>query len=145
MEPLFDRIDTLILRVADHEAAAAWYAATLGLRASWTDAAEGLVDPERCDVRHLERIDARELSEQDLIETAERALEESRWAILAFRGVGAGEGAVDAAAHRGLCDWLADRPNMVRVAPVFEHARAIRERQLASDASFSWSYPVSEP
>lgn len=40
--PLFDRIDTFVLRVADYEAAVAWYAATLGLTASFTDPAEGL-------------------------------------------------------------------------------------------------------
>lgn len=40
--PLFDRIDTCILRVADCEAAVAWYAAALGLQASFTDPAERL-------------------------------------------------------------------------------------------------------
>ena len=40
--PLFDRIDTFVLRVADYEAAVAWYAAALGLPASFTDPAEGL-------------------------------------------------------------------------------------------------------
>lgn len=40
--PLFAQIDTFILRVADHAAAAAWYAEALGLQAAYTDAAEGL-------------------------------------------------------------------------------------------------------
>ena len=40
--PLFDQIDTFVIRVTDYEAAVAWYAATLGLRASFTDPAEGL-------------------------------------------------------------------------------------------------------
>lgn len=42
LPPLFDRIDTFILRVGDYEAAASWYAAILGLRASFTDPAERL-------------------------------------------------------------------------------------------------------
>ena len=41
-KPLFDQIDTFILRVTDYEAAVAWYAATLGLLASYTDPAERL-------------------------------------------------------------------------------------------------------
>lgn len=40
--PLFDRIDTFILRVADYQAAVAWYAAALGLQASFTDPDERL-------------------------------------------------------------------------------------------------------
>ena len=40
--PLFDRLDTIILRVRDLERACAWYAATLGLRAAFEDPAEGL-------------------------------------------------------------------------------------------------------
>src|SRR5690606_5305626 len=40
---LFDEVDTLIIRVSDYEAAAAWYAAALGLHASFTDPVEGLV------------------------------------------------------------------------------------------------------
>lgn len=43
MTALFDEIDTLIIRVSDYEAAAAWYAAALGLHASFTDPVEGLV------------------------------------------------------------------------------------------------------
>lgn len=42
MAPLFDRIDTLILRVADHRAAAGWYAAALGLQTTHDDDGEGL-------------------------------------------------------------------------------------------------------
>jgi len=41
--PLFDRIDTIILRVRDYEAAADWYAERLGLEATYTDPVEGLV------------------------------------------------------------------------------------------------------
>jgi catechol 2,3-dioxygenase-like lactoylglutathione lyase family enzyme len=41
-QPLFEGIDTIILRVRDYEAAADWYAEKLGLQASYTDAAEGL-------------------------------------------------------------------------------------------------------
>lgn len=40
--PLFDQIDTFILRVADLEAAVAWYAAMLGLQAAYTDPVERL-------------------------------------------------------------------------------------------------------
>ncbi len=40
--PLFERIDTIILRVRDYEAAADWYAEKLGLQATYTDAANGL-------------------------------------------------------------------------------------------------------
>ena len=42
-EPLFERIDTVILRVRDYEAAADWYAERLGLQAMYTDPVEGLV------------------------------------------------------------------------------------------------------
>jgi catechol 2,3-dioxygenase-like lactoylglutathione lyase family enzyme len=42
-EPLFERIDTVILRVRDYEAAADWYADRLGLHAIHTDPVEGLV------------------------------------------------------------------------------------------------------
>ena len=39
--PLFDQIDTFIIRVADYKAAAAWYAVTLGLEATF-------IDPDEC-------------------------------------------------------------------------------------------------
>lgn len=42
MTALFDEIDTFILRVSDYRAAASWYAAALGLHASFTDPAQGL-------------------------------------------------------------------------------------------------------
>ena len=42
-EPLFERIDTVILRVRDYEAAADWYAERLGLQPAYTDPVEGLV------------------------------------------------------------------------------------------------------
>lgn len=42
-EPLFERIDTVILRVRDYEAAADWYADRLGLHAIHADPVEGLV------------------------------------------------------------------------------------------------------
>jgi catechol 2,3-dioxygenase-like lactoylglutathione lyase family enzyme len=42
-EPLFERIDTVILRVRDYEAAADWYADRLGLQPLHTDPVEGLV------------------------------------------------------------------------------------------------------
>jgi catechol 2,3-dioxygenase-like lactoylglutathione lyase family enzyme len=42
-QPLSEGIDTTILRVRDYEAAADWYAEKLGLQATYTDAAEGLV------------------------------------------------------------------------------------------------------
>lgn len=42
MTALFEEIDTFILRVADHQAAADWYAAVLGLQPSFTDPVEGL-------------------------------------------------------------------------------------------------------
>jgi catechol 2,3-dioxygenase-like lactoylglutathione lyase family enzyme len=41
--PLFERIDTIILRVRDYEAAADWYAERLGLQPAYTDPIEGLV------------------------------------------------------------------------------------------------------
>lgn len=40
--PLFDRLDTVVLRVADCEAAVAWYGAALGLSPVFVDVAEGL-------------------------------------------------------------------------------------------------------
>jgi len=42
-QPLFDRIDTIILRVRNYEAAADRYAERLGLQATYTDPVEGLV------------------------------------------------------------------------------------------------------
>jgi len=42
-EPLFERIDTVILPVRDYEAAADWYADRLGLQPIHTDPVEGLV------------------------------------------------------------------------------------------------------
>jgi catechol 2,3-dioxygenase-like lactoylglutathione lyase family enzyme len=42
-EPLFERIDTVILPVRDYEAAADWYAERLGLQPIHTDPVEGLV------------------------------------------------------------------------------------------------------
>jgi catechol 2,3-dioxygenase-like lactoylglutathione lyase family enzyme len=42
-EPLFERIDTVTLRVRDYEAAADWYADRLGLQPMHTDPAGGLV------------------------------------------------------------------------------------------------------
>jgi catechol 2,3-dioxygenase-like lactoylglutathione lyase family enzyme len=41
-QPLVDRIDTIILRVRDYEAAADWYRDKLGLQTTHTDAAQGL-------------------------------------------------------------------------------------------------------
>ena len=40
--PLVERIDTIILRVRDYEAAVDWYTEKLGLQATYTDAAQGL-------------------------------------------------------------------------------------------------------
>ncbi len=40
--PLFDQIDTFILRVGDYKAAVDWYAAALGLEPSFVDPDEGL-------------------------------------------------------------------------------------------------------
>jgi catechol 2,3-dioxygenase-like lactoylglutathione lyase family enzyme len=42
-EPLFERIETVILHVRDYEAAADWYAERLGLKPVYTDPVEGLV------------------------------------------------------------------------------------------------------
>ena len=42
MTELFDRIDTFVLPVADYQAAADWYAAKLGLQATYVDAGEAL-------------------------------------------------------------------------------------------------------
>jgi len=39
--PLFGRLDTIIIRVRDWEAAADWYAEKLGLKASYTDPSQG--------------------------------------------------------------------------------------------------------
>ena len=39
--PLFGRIDTIIIRARDWEAAADWYAEKLGFRPSYTDPAQG--------------------------------------------------------------------------------------------------------
>lgn len=39
--PLFGRIDTIIIRVRNWEAAADWYTEKLGLRTSYTDPAQG--------------------------------------------------------------------------------------------------------
>jgi catechol 2,3-dioxygenase-like lactoylglutathione lyase family enzyme len=41
--PFFERIDTIILRVRDYEAAAEWYADKLGLHPTHTDPMDGLV------------------------------------------------------------------------------------------------------
>ncbi|WP_413975217.1 VOC family protein [Stenotrophomonas acidaminiphila] len=42
MTALFDRIDTFILPVDDYQAAVAWYAAKLGLQATYVDAGQCL-------------------------------------------------------------------------------------------------------
>jgi catechol 2,3-dioxygenase-like lactoylglutathione lyase family enzyme len=39
--PLFGRLDTIIIRVRDWEAAADWYAEKLGLKANYTDPSQG--------------------------------------------------------------------------------------------------------
>jgi catechol 2,3-dioxygenase-like lactoylglutathione lyase family enzyme len=41
--PLFGRLDTMIIRARDWEAAADWYLEKLGLRASYTDPTQGFV------------------------------------------------------------------------------------------------------
>ncbi len=41
--PLFGRLDTMIIRARDWEAAADWYLEKLGLQASYTDPAQGFV------------------------------------------------------------------------------------------------------
>jgi peptidoglycan/xylan/chitin deacetylase (PgdA/CDA1 family) len=108
-------------------------------------AREGLVDFETCDVLYLESIDARDLKMDDLIVAAESALFEEKWAIFAFRGIGSGEGAVDAAAHEALCDWAAEHRDTVRAGPVYEIAMNIREKRLASEGAYSWTLQQNEP
>ena len=41
--PLFERIDTIIVRVRDYEAAAEWYTERLGLQPTYIDPVQGLV------------------------------------------------------------------------------------------------------
>lgn len=106
-------------------------------------AREGLVDPAQADVNHLESIDARDLDLDDLLVAAESAMHEARWAIFAFRGIGVGDGAIDAAAHRELCQWIADHREAVRCGTVFGLASELRQRRSA--ASYSWSLGQSEP
>lgn len=105
-------------------------------------ARDGIVDPAQCDVLNLESIDARDLSLDDLIVAAEHVMFENRWAIFAFRGIGVGEGAIDASAHIGLCDWLAEHRGIVRTGTVYEIAHEIRSRY--SHDQYSWSLGTSE-
>ncbi|HRK21754.1 MAG TPA: polysaccharide deacetylase family protein [Fimbriimonadaceae bacterium] len=105
-------------------------------------ARDGVIDPAHCDVMNLESIDARDLTLDDLIVAAEHVMFENRWAIFAFRGIGAGEGAVDASSHTALCDWLAEHRGVVRTGTVFEIANEVRSRFSAN--TYSWSLGSSE-
>lgn len=104
---------------------------------------EGLIDPKVANVQDLEQVDCRGLTLDDLIVAAEIAMFESRWAILAFRGVGSGEGGVDAAAHFELCEWLAERRELIRCGPVFDLGMELRERRAAAEGVYSWSLSKS--
>lgn len=105
-------------------------------------AREGIVDASTCDVLNLESIDARDLTLDDLIVAAELAMFEERWAIFAFRGIGVGEGAIDASAHAALCEWLAGHREVVRNGTVFALASEIQSKRAA--AEYSWRLGSSE-
>jgi len=61
------------------------------------------------------------LSAAEMIEFAQTAAEPGVWVVLAFEGVGEGERAIDAEAHRRLCEHLA-RPDAPSVAPLVQVA-----------------------
>ena len=107
-------------------------------------AKEGLVDPPTADMHELNCVDARDLSLDDLLVAGETAMFEARWAIFTFRGVGVGEGAVNAAAHAEFCAWLGERREVFRIGPVFELAMQLRERLAAAEGAYSWSLGESE-
>ncbi len=108
-------------------------------------AREGLIAPADANVLDLESIDCRDLTLNDLIVAAEATLFDFRWAIYAFRGVGAGEGAVDVAAHAELCQWIADRREAIRCGPVFDLGMELRERLAVAHGAYSWSLAGSAP
>jgi len=107
-------------------------------------AREGINDPANCEVLGLESVDARDLKLDDLIVAAEHVMFEDRWAIFAFRGIGVGEGAIDAAAHEELCRWLAEHRNTVRTGTVFGLAAELRDKRAAASGAYSWSLGRSE-
>lgn len=108
-------------------------------------AREGLANPETCDIHDLESIDARDLSSEDLINAADSGMNEGRWAIFAFRGVGTGEGSVDKRAHEALCDWIFDRNEALRSGTVYDLAMELRHRRAAAEGTHKWSLQSSEP
>jgi hypothetical protein len=106
-------------------------------------AREGLVDPRACEPEYLECVDARDLSADDLIVAAETAMFEGKWAIFAFRGIGSGEEAVNAEAHRRLCEWAGEHRETVRTGPVLSLAMELKEKLAAYSGAYSWSLSES--
>lgn len=61
------------------------------------------------------------LDSLELVSLARRSAEDGAWVVFSFEGVGVGERAVDACAHRDLCIYLASEPR-ITVVPVSEAA-----------------------
>jgi peptidoglycan/xylan/chitin deacetylase (PgdA/CDA1 family) len=74
------------------------------------------------DITALKSFDAFGVSSRELESISERAIEERSWAILSFRGVGAGDLAIDVREHNQFLDWIAAHDMSIRVAPILAHA-----------------------
>ena len=74
--------------------------------------------------RGLNCVQCDDLDSSELIAIAKQALEPGSWVVFSFEGVGAGDRAVDAAAHRDLCLFLANEPRLT-VLPVCDVATSL--------------------
>lgn len=67
--------------------------------------------------KHVLCVHCDDYDAHEMVELAKQALESSTWVVFSFDGVGGGERAIDAYAHRDLCGFLATDPRFT-VMPV---------------------------
>jgi len=73
---------------------------------------------------YLKCVHMQDLNGRELIEIVRAGVRSRCWTILAFDGVGSGDRAVDAKAHRELCSWLTDNADIARIATVRDAAQS---------------------
>ncbi len=86
----------------------------------------GFNAPSDCALGYLFSAETEGGSAEELVEQAKQGVDVGCWAILAFRGVGSGDGSVDASAHRALCGWLAAHSDEIATDTTFRIAMRIR-------------------
>ena len=97
---------------------------------------ERTADPATCDLFHLNSLPVEFLQGDELVAIAEETLEDNRWAIFTFHGVGEGHLSVTEQALQTLVDWLARNTDRVWVDTVQHVADHVRTQRDTSDV---WS------